>query len=60
MPAPALRRGVARNRRVSVEDGEMRHGRKSRSMLRWETERMQGRDAGANGYAARLAGRSGC
>jgi hypothetical protein len=31
--APALRRGVARDRRVSVEDGEMRHGRKSRSVL---------------------------
>jgi transposase len=32
-PAPALRHGVARDRRVSVEDGEMRHGRKSRSVL---------------------------
>jgi Transposase DDE domain len=32
-PAPALHRGVARDRRVSVEDGEMRHGRKSRSVL---------------------------
>jgi hypothetical protein len=32
-PAPALRRGVARDRRVSVEDREMRHGRKSRSVL---------------------------
>ena len=32
-PAPALRRGVARDRRVSVEDGAMRHGRKSRSVL---------------------------
>jgi len=32
-PAPALRRGVARDRRVSVEDGQMRHGRKSRSRL---------------------------
>jgi len=32
-PAPALRRGVARGRRVSVEDGQMRHGRKSRSVL---------------------------
>jgi transposase len=30
---PALRRGVARDRRVSIEDGEMRHGRKSRSVL---------------------------
>jgi transposase len=28
---PALRQGVARERRISVEDGEMRHGRKSRS-----------------------------
>ena len=32
-PAPALRRGVAKDRRISVEDAEMRHGRKSRSML---------------------------
>jgi hypothetical protein len=32
-PAPALRRGVAKGRRVSVEDPEMRHGRKSRSVL---------------------------
>jgi transposase len=32
-PAPALRRGVAKDRRVSVEDGQMRHGRKSRSVL---------------------------
>jgi hypothetical protein len=32
-PTPALRRGVARDRRVSVEDSEMRHGRKSRSVL---------------------------
>jgi hypothetical protein len=31
--APALRRGVARDRRISVEDGQMRHGRKSRSVL---------------------------
>jgi transposase len=32
-PAPALRRGVAKDRRISVEDGGMRHGRKSRSVL---------------------------
>jgi hypothetical protein len=32
-PAPVLRHGVARGRRISVEDGEMRHGRKSRSVL---------------------------
>ncbi len=32
-PAPSLRRGVAKDRRVSVEDGQMRHGRKSRSAL---------------------------
>jgi transposase len=32
-PVPALRRGVARNRRISVEDGDMRHGCKSRSVL---------------------------
>jgi transposase len=29
---PVLRQGVARERRISVEDAEMRHGRKSRSM----------------------------
>ena len=32
-PAPELRRGVARDRRISVEDSQMRHGRKSRSVL---------------------------
>jgi lambda repressor-like predicted transcriptional regulator len=32
-PAPALRRGVARDRRISIEDPQMRHGRKSRSVL---------------------------
>ena len=32
-PAPALRRGVARDRRISIGDSEMRHGRKSRSVL---------------------------
>ena len=32
-PAPALRRGVAKDRRISVEDAAMRHGRKSRSVL---------------------------
>jgi hypothetical protein len=32
-PAPALRRGVAEDRRISVQDGQMRHGRKSRSVL---------------------------
>jgi hypothetical protein len=31
-PVPALRRGVARDRRISVEDAQMRHGRKSRSV----------------------------
>jgi transposase len=30
---PSLRQGVAAARRISVEDGEMRHGRKSRSLL---------------------------
>src|SRR5262245_47321973 len=29
--APLLRQGVAHERRISIEDGEMRHGRKSRS-----------------------------
>jgi hypothetical protein len=32
-PAPTLRRGVAKDRRISVEDSQMRHGRKSRSVL---------------------------
>ena len=31
--APRLRQGVARDRRISVEDADMRHGRKSRSLL---------------------------
>jgi hypothetical protein len=30
---PILRRGVARDRRISIEDAAMRHGRKSRSVL---------------------------
>ncbi len=30
--APQLREGVAKDRRISVEDGQMRHGRKSRSV----------------------------
>jgi hypothetical protein len=30
---PSLRQGVAAERRMSVEDAEMRHGRKSRSLL---------------------------
>ncbi len=30
--APRLREGVAKDRRISVEDGQMRHGRKSRSV----------------------------
>ena len=30
---PTLRQGVAAERRMSVEDAEMRHGRKSRSLL---------------------------
>jgi len=29
---PTVRRGVAQDRRISVEDAEMRHGRKSRSL----------------------------
>jgi transposase len=32
-PAPVLRAGVAKDRRISVEDRQMRHGRKSRSVL---------------------------
>jgi transposase len=30
---PRLRQGVAKDRRISVEDADMRHGRKSRSLL---------------------------
>ena len=33
LTGPVLRRGVAKDRRISVEDGQMRHGRKSRSVL---------------------------
>lgn len=29
---PSLRRGVAKDRRISIEDAQMRHGRKSRSV----------------------------
>ena len=29
--SPKLRKGVAKDRRISIEDGQMRHGRKSRS-----------------------------
>jgi transposase len=32
-PAPVLRHGVAKDRQISVEDAEMRHGRKTRSVL---------------------------
>jgi hypothetical protein len=32
-PVAVLRRGVAKDRRISVEDAEMRHGRKTRSVL---------------------------
>lgn len=32
-PAPSLLRGVAKDRRISVEDADMRHGRKTRSVL---------------------------
>jgi hypothetical protein len=31
-PAPSLRAGVAKDRRISVEDPDMRHGRKTRSV----------------------------
>lgn len=41
---PQLRRGVARDRRISVEDGEMRHGRKSASHLFDGYKRHVGRD----------------
>jgi transposase len=33
LTGPVLRAGVAKDRRISIEDGEMRHGRKTRSVL---------------------------
>jgi Transposase DDE domain/Transposase domain (DUF772) len=41
---PHLRRGVAKDRRISVEDGEMRHGRKTASQLVDGYTRHVGRD----------------
>lgn len=41
---PQLRRGVARDRRISVEDAAMRHGRKSASRLFDGFKRHVGRD----------------
>jgi transposase len=41
---PQLRRGVARDRRISVEDAEMRHGRKSARRLFDGYKRHVGRD----------------
>ncbi len=41
---PQLRRGVARDRRISVEDGQMRHGRKTASQLVDGYKRHVGRD----------------
>jgi transposase len=41
---PQLRQGVARDRRISVEDGEMRHGRKTASQLVDGFKRHVGRD----------------
>lgn len=32
-PGSRIKRGVSRNRRISISDGEMRHGRKSRSRV---------------------------
>jgi hypothetical protein len=32
-PVPVLRHGVAKDRRISIEDAQMRHGRKSKSVL---------------------------
>jgi transposase len=32
-PVPVLRRGVAEDRRISIEDDQMRHGRKSKPLL---------------------------
>src|SRR5689334_5528139 len=43
-PAPSLRQGVAKARRISIEDGDMRHGRKSRSVLIDEYKRHVLRD----------------
>jgi hypothetical protein len=41
---PQLRQGVARDRRISVEDSEMRHGRKSATLLVDGYKRHLGRD----------------
>src|SRR5262249_45768651 len=41
---PQLRRGVAKDRRISVEDGQMRHGRKTASQLVDGYKRHVGRD----------------
>jgi len=41
---PQLRQGVARDRRISIEDGEMRHGRKTASQLVDGYKRHVGRD----------------
>jgi len=41
---PQVRRAVARDRRISVEDGEMRHGRKTASQLIDGFKRHVGRD----------------
>jgi transposase len=41
---PQLRRGVARDRRISVEDGQMRHGRKTARQLVDGYKRHVGRD----------------
>jgi transposase len=41
---PQLRRGVAKDRRISIEDADMRHGRKSASLLVDGFKRHVGRD----------------
>lgn len=41
---PQIRRGVAKDRRISVEDGQMRHGRKTASQLVDGFKRHVGRD----------------
>jgi len=41
---PQLRRGVAKDRRISVEDADMRHGRKSASLVVDGFKRHVGRD----------------
>jgi hypothetical protein len=50
---PHLRQGVAPDRRISMEDGEMRRGRKTASQLVDGFKRHVGRDLGNVSYSDR-------